>query len=127
MDKITTTKTQLRLQHWIEIINQCQSSGMTVKSWCKCNNINKDQYYYWLRKVRERTLEQLPAAVNNLPTIPDEPNGTSISFKQLEVKTPAGGMHAAVIVHLPQATIEVASGTDHQTVEAVLLALKSIC
>ena len=37
------------------------------------------------------------------------------------------GMQAAVVVHLPMATVEVAQGTDRQTVEAVLLALKSVC
>ena len=36
-------------------------------------------------------------------------------------------MQAAVIIHLPQAIVEVTSGTDQQTVEAVLMALKSVC
>ena len=50
-----------------------------------------------------------------------------VVFKQLEVQSPVSGMQAAVIIHLPQATVEVNAGTDQQTVEAVLLALKSVC
>jgi transposase-like protein len=124
MDQVTQAKTELRLQGWSELIAECQSSCMTVKDWCALHDINIKTYYYWLRKIRKQALDNSPVPVSNtLPAANKEP----ISFKKLEVKSPVSGMQAAVIVHLPQATVEVAQGTDQQTVEAVLLALKSIC
>lgn len=97
---------------------------MTVVSWCELNNINIKTYYYWLRKVRLNALENSPVPTNDLSAkVPEE----KISFKKLEVASPVAGMSTAVVIHLPQATIEVAQGTDQQTVEAVLLALKSVC
>ena len=54
MDKVTFVKSQLKLEHWRKLIAECQSSGMQVKQWCAQNEISKDQYYYWLRKVREK-------------------------------------------------------------------------
>ena len=125
MDQIQSVKSEIRLRHWAKIIADCQSSPLTVKAWCEANGICPKTYYYWLRKVRQRTLENLPACQNDdLSTVPAENLPT---FSKLEVQPPAKGIQAAVVVHLPQATIEVASGTDQQTLEAVLLALRSTC
>lgn len=124
MDKVKAVKSQLHLQQWVERISECQSSSMTVAAWCDAHDINVKTYYYWLRKVREIAVENLPVKATNLPVHTKQEH---ITFKPLEVKSPVAGMQAAVIVHLPQATVEIAGGTDQQTVEAVLLALKSVC
>lgn len=124
MDQVSLTKSQVRFEHWSRLIAQCQQSGMTVVSWCELNNINIKTYYYWLRKVRLNALENSPVPANDLPAkVPEE----KLSFKKLEVASPVACMSTAVVIRLPQATIEVAQGTDQQTVEAVLLALKSVC
>ena len=124
MDKVSSVKAQLRLQEWAGLIAQCQSSYMTVAAWCEANGINIKSYYYWLKKVRLHTLDNLPALTESLPEKREEP---PVVFKSLEVTSPVIQMQASVIVHLPQATLEVAQGVDRQTVEAVLLALKSVC
>lgn len=125
MDQIQSVKTELRLQQWAKIIAECQASTQTVKAWCKANGIHVKTYYYWLRKLRQRTLENVPVCQNNA-LMPD-PTEAPVTFRPLEVRSPIPEMQAAVIVHLPRATIEVAQGTDQQTLEAVLLALNSVC
>ena len=125
MDQIQSVKAEFRLRHWAKIIADCQSSPLTVKAWCEANGICPKTYYYWLRKVRKRTLENLPACQNDDPAkVPAE---NPLTFGKLEVQPPLRGMQAAVVVHLPRATIEVATGTDQQTLEAVFLALRSSC
>ncbi len=123
MDQVTQAKTELRLQSWSELITECQSSCMTVKAWCELHDVNVKSYYYWLRKIRKLSLENSPVPTGSLPTKPEEP----VKFRKLEVQSPVSGMQAAVVIRLPQASVEVAAGTDQQTLEAVLLALRCIC
>ena len=124
MDKIANVKSQLRLQQWAKIIADCQASDMTVVAWCKANNINIKSYYYWLRKVRNHTLEQMPQLTENLP-VPTEDD--PVTFKRLDVQTPVPEAAAAVIIRRPNATVEVNEGTSQQTVQAVLMALQAVC
>lgn len=96
---------------------------MTVKAWCELHDVNVKSYYYWLRKIRKLSLENSPVPTGSLPTKPEEP----VKFRKLEVQSPVSDMQAAVVIRLPQASVEVAAGTDQQTLEAVLLALRCIC
>ena len=124
MDQVTRAKTELRLQGWSELIAECQSSCMTVKDWCAMHDINIKTYYYWLHKIRAKALGNAPVpAVSQEPAAIEPP----IKFRKLEVQTPVSGMQAAVVIRLPQASVEVSAGTDQQTVEAVLRALRCIC
>ena len=109
MDKITAVKSKLKLQQWAERIAECQTSSMTVVAWCEANNINIKSYYYWLKKVRLHTLDSMPALSEKLPEKPVE---SPLVFKPLEVTSHVAGMRASVIVHLPQATIEVPDGVS---------------
>ena len=125
MNNIANVKTQLRLQQWAQQIEACQQSGLPVTEWCNANNIRTNTYYYRLKQVREHTLNALQIHAEEIvATQPQEP---PVTFKQLEVKSPISGMQAAVIIHLPEATVEIAQGTDQKTLEAVLLALRSTC
>ena len=49
---------QLRLQHWAELIRTRLEQGIPVEEFCMQNGISQNQYFYWLRKVREAALEQ---------------------------------------------------------------------
>lgn len=118
MDEITLTKTRFRKEQWKQLILDCQNSGMTILDWCAQQGVTKHTYYYWLRRIREDASHALPAA---------QEENRPVCFKKLEVSTPVFGTEAAVIIRLPSATLEVREGTNRQTVEAVLLALKSIC
>lgn len=124
MDKVTLVKSQLKLEHWRQVIAECQSSDMQVKDWLEQNDISKDQYYYWLRKVREQAVKNIPVDPADVPMVAGQDN---VVFKPLEITSPANTMQTAAVIHLSQATIEIAKGADKQTVEAVLSALMSVC
>ena len=66
----------------------------------------------------------MPQLTENLP-VPTEDD--PVTFKRLDVQTPVPEAAAAVIIRLPNATVEVNEGTSQQTVQAVLMALQAVC
>ena len=125
MDQVIVFRNEFRAKQWAQAISDCQSSGQTVVSWCASHNINIKSYYYWLRKLRLAQIDNLPAEVKS--NIQIKPSEAAISFKKLEVQAPLPDLQPAVIIRLPNATLEVVNGAMQQTVEAVLLALRSTC
>ncbi len=119
MDQATLAKNQVRAKQWRELIQVCQNSGQTVVDWCQQNNINSKTYYYWLRKLRK---QELPVPKLPVPVLEEKP----VMFKQLEVQSPIPDTQAAVVIHLPNASLEIRNGVNQATVEAVLLALKCL-
>lgn len=119
MDHVTQTKFYSESK-WKKIIAECQDSSMPVKIWCDQHGIKEQSYYYYLKKIQEQEIKNLPIKV---PIVKDEPT----IFKKLEVKTPVPNTQAAVVIYLPSASVEILNGATQQTVEAVLLALKNIC
>ena len=120
MDQVTQTKILFRREQWKKIIAECQDSGLPVKTWCDRNGFKEQSYYYYLKKIREQEMKNLPVSV---PNVKEEP----VIFKKLEVSTPIPGTQAAVVIHLNATAVEIHNGATQQTVEAVLLALKNIC
>ena len=119
MDQVSTVKMQFRMGQWKQRIAECQSSGMSVKSWCKQNQLCEQTYYKYLNRIRQEMCDALP--------VPVPKSERPVTFKKLEVQSPVPSTQAAVIIHLPSASLEIRNGATQQTVEAVLLALKCIC
>ena len=60
MAAIKEIKAELRHQEWSDQIQECQSSGQTVKEWCSNAGISPSTYYNRLRAVREEMLSRQP-------------------------------------------------------------------
>lgn len=42
---------------WLEVIEKCQSSGISIRSWCEQNGLKYSSYLYWARKIKSDTRE----------------------------------------------------------------------
>ena len=71
MNSLTAEK-QYQFAKWTEIIKSSKSSGMMVSEWLKQNNISKDQYYYWQRKLKDACLESMQAEQTTFVELPTE-------------------------------------------------------
>lgn len=69
-------ETQHNLKKWAAIIKECRSSGMKILQWLEINNISKDQYYYWQKKLKETcidTFERQAVTFVELPVTKEVP------------------------------------------------------
>ena len=96
-----------RMAEWAQRVSECRSSDLTVRKWCEQHEISEKTYYYWQHRIWESM---------------NEPR--SNQFVQIPVETAAAGQNAAVRIRINGAEVEILSGTDAATIEAVCRALR---
>lgn len=115
-----------RLEQWTAIIHEQISSGKRVNEWCIENNLSRDRFYYWLRKVKLASVQnkiaietpvtietpQLPKVVPLIPPIPD---------------TVTSSCSTAIVLRLNGVTLEIQEGASDLIIERTLKALQRIC
>lgn len=116
MDEIMNLKTEFRTRQWVNIIQDCKTSGMTAVSWCSKNNVSIKAYYYWLRKLRSTACRQ-----ESLPSTQGIQQIVPLSFDR------TASSSAAITVHMASVSVDIVNGTSKETIQAVLEALKAIC
>ena len=45
-----------RIQLWAERITECRGSGLSVREWCRGNEISEKTYYYWQKKLYQQVI-----------------------------------------------------------------------
>ena len=85
---ITEIKSKISMDEWRQRIIDCQSSGMSVKAWCRENGVATSSYYHYLRKIRESMLQEgqivpleLPKPVSS-PGIRIESAGITVTLPE---------------------------------------------
>ena len=79
MDQLTHN---VRRANWLNIINHCQErpANIITRQWLKDNNIKEKSYYYWQRKSRKESYDQM-----QLLAVTEEP--AEISFVEFAAPT----------------------------------------
>ena len=72
MTEVQKVVQDVRLQEWVNIIQEQKASGLSVRAWCRENDIGQGRYYYWLNKLRKATLEQFPEELKETTFVPIE-------------------------------------------------------
>ena len=76
---------EVRLRYWAEIMRECKESGVTIRKWCKDNNIVEKTYYYWQRRLREAACEQL----SEIQSTTNQSNLCKPSFAEVRIIPPS--------------------------------------
>lgn len=104
---------EVKLSQWNALVQDCLNSGMKVKDWCEQNNINKDAYYYWLRKIREAACNSMEARFVRVPDQCITP-----SFQS--------AFSAELTITIGSATINVNSSTPQHLIESTIRAVTNV-
>ena len=68
MPDVQSTKKQLHMQQWAAIIEDRIASGLKIDEYCEKNQLSRNSYFYWLRKIREEmSTSALPEHNDLLP------------------------------------------------------------
>lgn len=68
MPDVQSIKKQLHMQQWTAIIEDRLASGLKIDEYCEKNQLSRNSYFYWLRKIREeRATSVLPDNNDLLP------------------------------------------------------------
>ena len=105
--EIKDVKSEIRMQEMQKVIQARIASGLTVSEWCQQNNFSEGSYYYWLKKIRDNTLEEMSSRneIVQVPIIPQKnaggkPKPIKIKYKDMELEIPSGTEMADILAVL---------------------------
>lgn len=61
-------------EEWLSLIQECRSSGLTDKQWCEEHQICPSNFYYQIKRFRNRACE-----------IPESQSKTTLATQKQEV------------------------------------------
>ena len=107
-----------RLEEWAKIIEAANNSGLQRNEWLKLNNITRDQFYYWQKKVRKAAAERnnllTPAGTEacgdaRLVEVPVSPDNTNIST--------TGSISIGAIINVGRVSISISENASQKFIE----------
>ena len=108
MDQSTS---EVRMANWLTIAKQCQNrpNGQSARQWLAENGVPEKQYYYWLRKIRSQSYQELK---NQLPAVASDQLPENRFAEIPDPDIPSEGSSPAVVIKTSQAQIEIASSVS---------------
>ena len=110
---VTDLKTQMHIQEWAKLIEARQDSGLSIKEWCRQNNLPESRYYYYLKKLRLSACEALPAERRSESQFALVPNHARVS-------NPIVTSRSNIRITLSNAVVEIGQGADEAQVRFTL-------
>ncbi|MGN0599687.1 MAG: IS66 family insertion sequence element accessory protein TnpA [Oscillospiraceae bacterium] len=125
MATIKEIKAELRHREWAEKIQECQTSGQTVKEWCSNSGISPSTYYNRLRAVREEMLSRQPKLHEIVPvSVSTELMGNSAVLPEKSASVDIPKSTEKIIIRKNGLEVEIPCDADEKIITAMLRGLK---
>ena len=95
---------------WSRLISEQKNSGLTIRDFCRQHDLSWHAYYYWLKKIREQIVSELPSGsaeqqpvYDKLPASMPEPTRAAaddivtIQLMGITIRMPAASSQATII------------------------------
>ena len=115
--QISEAKRQVRLHDMAKRVQECQESGLPVSVWCEQNFVSQGSYYYWLKILRETTLDRLGECTTEEET----------SIIQVDLPKAEKSSDPTIHIHYHDLELEIPAGTGVEHIVSVLKAMKEAC
>ena len=111
---------EYRLSQWEPIITECKNSGLPVATWCRENNVDKQKFYYWQRRLRAAVFGETTTDAPNFkpPAVPNKKKTTIV-----ELPTPIIepiSTQASIVLHIKGCTIEVNNNVTPELIATIM-------
>ncbi len=103
---------EVRLSKWSQILQERNASGQSIQIWCAENGIDRQQYYYWQRKLRESVVDSLAERSESLAIA--RPTFTEISVPSTKACT------GVITVRVGKAVVEITGDASPAVLETIL-------
>ena len=116
----TTSKNE----HWLELITQCRTSGLSDRRWCKENGIPVSTFYYRVRALRRKACA-VPEAVD---AAAQKQEVVQIPLCEMEKETSDDALPLpSVCLRMRGIRIEIHEQAGADVIHNTLLALQQLC
>ena len=109
-------KHRAKLQEWSARIQDCRSSGLPVRAWCRQERINATTYYRWEREL-------LTGVQKN-----GAPSSTAVTFAELPApkQVSCNVAERSATLHIGNASLDIYPGCDAEQLR-LLVELLRLC
>ena len=90
MADVLAVRGEYRAQQWAMVVQECRSSGLTNREYCRQRGISEKSFYYWLRKFRGQMAEAAGPQIVQLESPVISTDMLQIQYRGAELRLPAG-------------------------------------
>ena len=92
MADVLAVRDEYRAQQWAMVVQECASSGLSNREFCRQHGISEKSFYYWQRKLRQQIVESAaPQLVQLDPApVPVQNDLLQIQYRGSELILPSG-------------------------------------
>lgn len=109
------SKHEIHKAQWQELIREQGQSGLSIREWCRRNNMSHGKFYYWKRIIREETLIKAGTLV-----VTGQTQFVEVKPSIDELKSRVNHQDTCAILRSNGNEIEVLNGADSNTLSLIL-------